>query len=66
MNSSPHATTGWPYTLVSHKNILSFTSDEGVYCFKMPRKVLRVASKWHRHPTVEIAAAETNDETSSI
>lgn len=57
---------GWPYTLVSHKNILSFTSDEGVYCFKMPRKVLRVASKWHRHPTVEIAAAETNDETSSI
>ncbi|ORM40328.1 uncharacterized protein BXIN_2036 [Babesia sp. Xinjiang] len=31
---------GWPYTLVNYDNVVSFTSDEGVYCLKLPRKVL--------------------------
>ncbi|GIX65548.1 uncharacterized protein BcabD6B2_49830 [Babesia caballi] len=37
---------GWPYTLVNHDTVISFTSDEGVYCIKLPRKVMRVASAW--------------------
>ncbi|CDR97589.1 hypothetical protein, conserved [Babesia bigemina] len=37
---------GWPYTLINYGDIMSFTSDEGVYCLRLPSKVIAVASEW--------------------
>lgn len=47
---------GWPYSLMSYKNILSFTSDEGVYCLKIPQKVLQISSTWRK------PAGDANDQ----
>ncbi|GFE53940.1 hypothetical protein BaOVIS_013440 [Babesia ovis] len=43
---------GWPYTLVNYDHVISFTSDEGIYCLKLPTKVTQVASAWREDDTV--------------
>ncbi|GBE62338.1 hypothetical protein, conserved [Babesia ovata] len=45
---------GWPYTLVNYGNIISFTSDEGVYCLRLPRKVTAAASQWRENGSLGV------------
>ncbi|EDO07090.1 uncharacterized protein BBOV_IV007340 [Babesia bovis T2Bo] len=56
---------GWPYSLINYNRILSFTSDEGVYCLKLPSKVLTVASEWQVKDNSNDVGTDTDPTTTS-